>query len=338
MAFFNGTYKNYYEKLANITSNYSNFSSLFGEFSASFNNILNGISSSTWKELGKLEIENSYSSMVSNYLKVLNKENETLAAVCKGANEIYNSCSKLKVLDSKLSSYEEGTDAYNSCVTEIKSTMSDIDDKVAKLKAIKDDSEKVQKNSSSTTTETPAIDFSSIDTSNLTNDEIEKLRKVFIGDIDTDPYTVAVNATYENFRKYKRGIKARTLQLFYNGKVLKDGDTITIKKGETARITVKLPQDAGKPTLLRRTTADGYKKGNKNRIWEKYVSAHSTPHMDWRPECRTGTPVRTNHYDWIVTGKKVGQTSISQTAEYSSEASSRYIKAMVELKVNVVEA
>lgn len=336
MSYFNGTYKNYYEKLSGILGNYSNFNSLFGEFSASYSNILNGISSSTWKELGKLEIENGYSSMVSSYLKVLNKENETLGTICKSANEVYSLCSNLKNLDSKLSSYEEGTDAYNSCVTEIKSTMSQIDNKISKLKAIKDDTEKVQKKSSGTTA-AQAIDFSNIDTSNLTNDEVERLRKEFIGDIDTDPYTVAVNATYENFRKYRRGIKARRLQLFYNGKVLKDGDTITIKKGETARITVKLPQDAGKPTLLRRTTADGYKKGNKNRIWEKYVSAHSTPHMDWRPECRTGTPVRTNHYDWIVTGKRVGQTSISQTAEYSSEASSRYIKAMVELKVRVVE-
>lgn len=138
----------------------------------------------------------------------------------------------------------------------------------------------------------------------------------FIGDVDNDQYTVSSNA----------GSKAQELRFFYNGKELSNGDEIVIKKGETARIIVKLPTTAGKINLLERTSAAGA------GTWKDYASGHSEPFVD---RYDASTFLHTNNYDWVITGENVGSTIISQTAYMSTDSFSG-IKSMGTLKLKVV--
>ena len=134
--------------------------------------------------------------------------------------------------------------------------------------------------STSTTTNSDLVissdmDFKNIDTTNLTDAQKEEIRQAFIGNVDTDYYYVDKTA----------GRKAQTQRLFYDGKEISDLSKITIKKGETIRITVKLPNTGGKIEYLTRTTADGERGDNPNakigdRKWEHYFEGHCEPYVN----------------------------------------------------------
>lgn len=125
------------------------------------------------------------------------------------------------------------------------------------------------------------------------------------------------------------GKRAQTQTLSYNGQELGQDASITIKKGETARIQVKVTDRCGENQLLTRTTADG------QSGWRNYLSASSYPFVNRND---SSTFINSDTYEWVITGNEttkdeviLSQTSFQKTSNFDE------IKSMVRLHVNVVD-
>lgn len=132
------------------------------------------------------------------------------------------------------------------------------------------------------------------------------------------------------------GKSAQKLHVYHNGERLYDDACITIKKGETIRLTVNLSDNAGNVELLKRTSADGYRdENNPNNSWPNFFSAYSEPSVN---RYDSSTYLATDHYDWVITADKVtnGYVTLSQTTFHSTENAPEY-KSMYRIKVKVVE-
>ncbi len=132
------------------------------------------------------------------------------------------------------------------------------------------------------------------------------------------------------------GKSAQKLHVYHNGERLYDDACITIKKGETIRLTVNLSDNAGDIELLKRTSADGYRdENNPKNSWPNFFSAHSEPYVN---RYDSSTYLATDHYDWVITADKVtnGYVTLSQTTFHSTENAPEY-KSMYRIKVKVVE-
>ena len=125
------------------------------------------------------------------------------------------------------------------------------------------------------------------------------------------------------------GRRAQTQTLTYNGQELGQDASITLRKGETARIQVKVTDRCGENQLLTRTTADG------QSGWRNYLSASSYPFVNRND---SSTFIDSDTYEWVITGNEttkdeiiLSQTSFQKTSNFDE------IKSMVRLHVNVVE-
>ena len=139
---------------------------------------------------------------------------------------------------------------------------------------------------------------------------------------------------------------------YLRGEEIPEDGNITLKKGETRVITVKLPTNTGAIQQVVRTTAADT--SNKGDYWgDTYKITSSKSDIDPDPN-RTehvniynwGTHnipkdkslMHTNYYDWVIHADKVGSRQISQTCEYETDlAKGFYFKAMVGLNVNIVD-
>lgn len=322
-------YENYYNILKNspIKTNAVKLLNSINEYETSLGRVTSQIDSANWEELGNKELKNNLLPQIKRRADSLkNNVNDSLTIICNTL--IDDVLPMLKELDEKEKEYNnlETTDTKKNylhssiCTLERK-----IDVKINELKQIEIDEGEV-------------IDsIINGQTISMSESEIEEAKEEFIGNIETDDYTVSSSA----------GHGAQTLRMFYNGVELKNGDTITIKKGETAKVTIKLPTTAGKITALTRNTADGqgYEKngdGTRTRTdyaWDRWLSAHSEPHCDNRPNSNTGTSYVTNNYEWVITGdqstngKKV---QLSQTACFTTVEKGG-IKSFADLNVIVVD-
>lgn len=125
------------------------------------------------------------------------------------------------------------------------------------------------------------------------------------------------------------GKSAQKLHVYHNGERLYDDACITIKKGETIRLTVNLSDNAGQVQLLKRTSADG------QEDWRQYLTGKSEPYVN---RYDSSTFIARDNYDWVITGDRVtnGYITLSQTTFHSTENAPEY-KSMYRIKVKVVE-
>ena len=125
------------------------------------------------------------------------------------------------------------------------------------------------------------------------------------------------------------GKSAQKLHVYHNGERLYDDACITIKKGETIRLTVNLSDNAGNVKLLKRTSADGQEN------WRQYLTGKSEPYVN---RYDSYTFVERDNYDWVITGDRVnnGYITLSQTTFHSTDNAPEY-KSMYRIKVKVVE-
>lgn len=132
------------------------------------------------------------------------------------------------------------------------------------------------------------------------------------------------------------GRSAQKLHVYHNGERLYDDACITIKKGETIRLTVNLSDNAGQIKQLTRTSADGYRSDtNPNSSWPNYFSAHSEPYVN---RYDPSTFKETDNFDWVITADKVtnGYVTLSQTTFHSTDRGPEF-KSMYRIRVKVVE-
>lgn len=132
------------------------------------------------------------------------------------------------------------------------------------------------------------------------------------------------------------GKSAQKLHVYHNGERLYDGACITVKKGETIRLTVNLSDNAGQIKQLTRTTADGYRdeKNDKNS-WTNFFDARSEPYVN---RYDSSTFVERDNYDWVITADKVtnGYMTLSQTTFHSTDKGNEF-KSMYTIRVKVID-
>ena len=129
---------------------------------------------------------------------------------------------------------------------------------------------------------------------------------------------------------------AQKLHVYHNGQRLYDEACITIKKGDTIRLTVNLSDNAGEIKQLTRTTADGYRdKNNPKNDWTNWFSAHSEPYVNRYDK---STFLERDNFDWVITADKVtnGSVTLSQTTFHSTDDYPEF-KSMYTIRVKVVE-
>lgn len=134
---------------------------------------------------------------------------------------------------------------------------------------------------------------------------------------------------YNGEIKKNCGKAAQVQTLSLNGTILGQDAKITMKKGETIRVKVKVTSMCGTVQLLTRTTADGQKG------WRDYFTGYSDPFVNRHDP---STFKKTDTFDWVITANKVtkgyvilSQTTFHKTAKFSE------IKSMIRLNVRVIE-
>ena len=132
------------------------------------------------------------------------------------------------------------------------------------------------------------------------------------------------------------GKAAQKLHVYHNGVQLYDDAEITMKKGDTIRLTVNLTDNCGEVTQLTRTSASGQGEGkNDSNHWKNWFHANSEPFVDRYDK---STFVNRDNFDWVITADQVtnGYVTLSQTTFHSTNQGSEF-KSMYRIKVRVIE-
>ena len=190
-----------------------------------------------------------------------------------------------------------------------------------------------------TKAETPATEESTADLTDL-----EAKKKAFAGDVNN-------SSQFYIDPNYRTKLAHMTCFDNTTGEILKDGDVLTLKPGETRILTVKLPDYCGEIDHVFRTTAQADYSGVISNRCDIDPDPNRIDYIRWEP----GNPKRQFHYpasnvstkfntyDWIITANRDGTFLASQTCEFQShgaDSSGRQYKysgkkAMVAINVVV---
>ena len=126
------------------------------------------------------------------------------------------------------------------------------------------------------------------------------------------------------------GKRATLLDVQVDGTSLGQDGCITIKKGQTVHLKVKVPDEIENVQTIKRTSADGA--GG----WSQWVSQQNTPNVNKND---SSTYVNQREYDWYITGTNTTDNiTLSQTALFSIPgAKLGSYKGMVRVRVKVVD-
>ena len=329
-------YQKYYDKLKD--KDYGSFVSKYKmaltTVKTKMDNIESTISSSRWTEKGIKLIKSS----------VIPSLKSQVSGIDTGLNSLENACSRVKTLVTKLAnldslckSLEHAENVYNNASEENKSsalsnvnyykervekTEQEIDALIADINGISVDIKDV------------SVKFAeSMETLKEYN-SLEALKQEFLGSLDDDSWYI--DPAYAH--------KAKELLLFDNttGEILKEGDTLNMKVGETRVLTVRVPHNAGRVKQVIRTSAGGDSSFLDGRVVKAVSDINPDPNVVERVNYKYSiywpkdmSILRTTSYDWIITATEKGSVQISQTCEYKVEENSGTPKAMVDIRVNV---
>ncbi len=352
--FYINPYDNYYEKLKSEKELVNKAKRVLEDVTKIVDidtNLLDSMSGENWKEAGQEYLKSEFLPQIIEAIKNLNKnvEQALIPVSERIVNNLVSMLETFKDLDLQyeknketldklrepspkyeLDSNNEETTTLTSAYKTYQSTKDElttnVDSDFRTLTILKESIDKeIASIKGVTTTKIEEIKIKEEEVKKIVNSQItstnlslDEEARAFVGDIDNDDYYISP----------KIGKVAQTPTLWYNGKEYKRDDEIVVKKGETIRIIVKLPVSAGKIKQLQRTTADGAKG------WQNYATAVSEPYVNRKDP---STFLRTNYYEWVVTGDKVGSTTISQTMFHSTEQFNQ-VKSMIRLKLKVVDS
>ena len=172
---------------------------------------------------------------------------------------------------------------------------------------------------------------------------ISKAFAEFLGPGVDDPsqYTVASNV--RNMVKHMRMFDMTT------GEEIPEDGHITLKKGETRIITVKLPTNCGRVNEIHRTTAaDTSNKGDYHGDTYQITTSRSNltgdPNNIEYVNYKNGhwpsdrSILHNNTYQWIIHADKTGARQISQTCEFTTlDVPNWRAKAMIGLNITIVD-
>ena len=319
----NSKYQKYYDGLKG-----KDFSSAVNKVTTGISNVkskVDGIESTLasdgWSEKG-LEI------VKSNIVPSLKSSESQIEAAISTLGSVI---SKVESLKSKLDSLKSECDALNSA--------KDDDEKSRhrnKISSLEKEIDSIISDINGT-----SLEFSDDASGFATNiaalkemTSIAGLKAEFLGDVN-DASQYYIDPAYAH--------KAKELVMFDNetGQILKEGDTLYLKPGETRILTVKLPNNAGMIDKVVRTTADGNGTFRAGTVITAKSDINPDPNVvdyvnykPWSRHIPAGVDLHTNHYDWIITATGTGTATASQTCEYES-TDGHTPKAMVDIKVVV---
>ena len=229
-------YQKYYDALKgkDFSSPISKYSAALSNAKTKVNSAETIINSSQWIEKG-LEI------IKGSVLPSL-KEQETQLET--GITALTNAVSKIGSLVSKLEELEQACSDYNNCEDEEKKPS--YRDKVSSCESACDSLISEINGISFEFKDTKSA-FSTIITELKDSTDIAARKAAFLGSLDDNSWYI--DPAYAT--------KAKELLLFDNttGEILKEGDLLNMKVGETRILTVRLPHNAGRVKQLIRTTA-----------------------------------------------------------------------------------
>ncbi len=315
-------YQRYYDGLKgkDFSSTVSKYTTAIGNVKTKVDGIEATLASDGWSEKG-LDI------IKSSILPSL-KKNES--EIENGIKTLASVISKVDTLKSKLESLKSECNALNSAREEDKAGHR------SKINSLEREIDSIISEINSTSLEftDDATNFTSYIDSLKEMTSIAGLKAEFLGDVnDSSKYYIDPNYAH----------KAKELVMFDNttGQILKEGDTIHLKPGETRVLTVRLPYNAGEIDKVVRTTADGDGNFRSGSVVTAKSDINPDPNVvdyvnykSWSGHIPAGVDLHTNYYDWIITATGTGAATISQTCEYTNKQGSTP-KAMTDLKVIV---
>ena len=316
-------YQKYYSALKgkDLTSPLSGYRSALSNVENQINNINSTINSSVWEEKGMTLLKE----------KIIPKLEQEEKILENGIDSLTKAVSKINSLESKLNELENACYALNNCSEDNKSIYqsrvyrieNEIEGLINEINSIEIEEYEEEKE-----TIVNEID----DLSKYT--DIQKKKQAFLGSLDDDSWSV--DPTYAN--------KAKELLLFDNttGEILKEGDLLNLKVGETRVLTVRIPHNAGHVKEVKRTSAGGEEKFINGRVVKAKSDINPDPnvvdYVNYKQDqyhIPEGVDLKTISYDWIITATEPGEVQISQTCEYTVEENNGMPKAMVDINVNV---
>ena len=323
-------YQKYYDKLKgkDYSSYVSNYRETISNVNTKMNSLEATISSPRWTEKGVTLIKKSVIPSLKNQIRGIETGFSALENAC---SQVKSLVSKLETLESLCNSLDSAIAAYNNATEEEKSskkqnvgyyqdrvteTKGEIDNIISSINGItvniKDESTSFEQ------TMEKLKEYNSL----------EALKQEFLGSLDDDSWYV--DPAYAH--------RAKKLLLFDNttGEILKDGDTLKLKKGETRILTVRVPHNAGHIKEVIRTSAGGDSDFLSGRVVKAKSDINPDPNVidfvnykDWSRHIPEGVDLHTNYYDWVITATETGHVKISQTCEYTVEENNGTPKAMV---------
>ena len=325
-------YQKYYDALKGVDLS-SGVSTLSGAVSKSTTELAAIKSDSTaWNELGAQAFNDVTLPKIMDSISLLS-ENITgaLTEVVTKCTELVSQLTELDSLEKELESlgskwtYTEGgsksqseVNSHNNKIAEltrkIEEKESSIDGVIAAINgiSIKEASSAIEASGTDTTTGTELVATPS-DTS------ASGVLSYTVGKLAEPGKEVQV-----------LGKRATLLDVTVDGKSIGQDGSITIKKGQTVHLKVKIPDEIQNVQTLKRTSADG------QRGWSQTVSQKNYPQVNKKDP---STYANAREYDWYITGDQLTSgVTLSQTALFSIPgASLGSYKGMVRVKVKVVE-
>jgi hypothetical protein len=305
----------------------SKYSSAVSSNKSSITSISNNVSSSSnsWYEIGLKTLQDLTIPSIVKIQNVVESNINTLSTVSGKVSNLVSQISSLKDLCDKYDACnsEEEKENKKYLATRISSKESEIDGIISQINGVSVEDVQVTLDAIASAKE----EFYSID-----NKKLE-----FCGDVD-DPSQFYYDPSWST--------KLAHMTLFDNttGEILKDGDTLNLKPGETRVLTVKLPNYCGMIDEVTRTTAQADYSGVISNYSDIDPDPNNVEYVRYGYHTPSaGTNLHFNTYEWVITANRDGTFLASQTCEFKAHGTDsngktvryRGKKAMVAIHVNV---
>ena len=333
-------YKKYYDVLSNSSyaSHPSKYKSYMDSVTTKMGLLQGTVSSTRWTEKGIEILKNSAIPAIKKQASAISDAVSIIEKACSKATSLV---SQLKQLDAECKSLEDAKNEKSKYTDkETGEVNSHYYSNITYYEGRVKDCEKAcdriidEINGLSLNVEIESSHFSAVMSDLKESVSLEAKKWEWLGTVNDGNWWI--DPAYAH--------KAKELEFFDNttGKILKEGDILNLKKGETRILTVKVPRNAGTVKQVIRTSAGG----NSAFLAGHVVTARSDINPDpnivdyvnykpWSRHVPVGVNLKTNYYDWIITATEEGSVQISQTCEYKVEEQGGTPKAMADIRVNV---
>ena len=333
-------YQKYYDALKgkDFVSKVGNYKSALSNSKDKLSSIESTIGSSQWVEKGLEIIKSSVIPSLNSQSTQLENGFDALSQASSKVNELVNQLTELDSLEKKLESlgnkwtYVEDGPKSKTEVNNHNYEISQCESKISTQESL----------INSTINAINSISFNYSSQKSAFSGYISNLKEA----TKTPPSGVldCIAGVQTDAGRNARllGKVAVILDFTCDGQHLGQDGCITIKKGTTAHLKVRIPDDVTGVEQIIRTSADGKQDANGRPVWTNWVSQQVTPKAVKKD---TSTWFNGREYDWYITGNNTtgdGYITLSQTALFKAPNTPAAVpqgsyKGMARLKVKVVD-